>query len=70
VFGAPEGSYATYQVRKFDELARLLEDSAFAAADKLQIVEVFIGKMDAPRALKLQAEAVRDFVLYVAWRRN
>jgi len=57
VFGAAEGSYATYSVKTFEELAKLLKDPTFARADKLQLVEVFIGKMDAPRALKLQAEA-------------
>ncbi|EJU00145.1 pyruvate decarboxylase [Dacryopinax primogenitus] len=57
VFGAAEGSYATYQVKTFEELSALLKDPKFAAAEKLQIVELFIGKMDAPRALRLQAEA-------------
>ncbi|KZO92821.1 pyruvate decarboxylase [Calocera viscosa TUFC12733] len=57
VFGAPEDAYATHQVKTFEELEKLLDDPGFGSADRIQLVEVFIGKMDAPRALKLQAEA-------------
>ncbi|KZT54702.1 pyruvate decarboxylase [Calocera cornea HHB12733] len=55
VFGAAEDSYATHQVKTFEELSALMKEPSFAAADKIQFVEIFIGKMDAPRALKLQA---------------
>ncbi|KAH9814831.1 thiamine diphosphate-binding protein [Melampsora americana] len=48
-------STASYHIEKYDELVKLLNDATFRKADKIQLVEVKLGKEDAPRALKLQA---------------
>ncbi|KAG9235233.1 thiamine diphosphate-binding protein [Amylocarpus encephaloides] len=56
VLGAKEGSYRTYQVRTKAEVNKLFKDEEFNTADVLQIVEMFVPKDDAPRALKLTAE--------------
>ncbi|KAF5382607.1 hypothetical protein D9615_002967 [Tricholomella constricta] len=57
VFGDPDGKLSrTYTVRTKDDLSKLLEDKTFASADKIQLVEVMMDKLDAPRALKMQAE--------------
>lgn len=47
---------ASYRIEKYDDLVKLLNDPTFRKADKIQLVEVKLGKEDAPRALKLQAE--------------
>lgn len=57
VFGAKEGTYKTYQVKTKDEVNTLFADEQFNAAAKLQIVELFVPKKDAPRSLMLTAEA-------------
>jgi len=57
VFGAKEGTFKTYQVKTKDETNKLFAEEEFNAAGKLQIVEVFVPKKDAPRSLKLTAEA-------------
>jgi pyruvate decarboxylase len=46
----------SYTVHTKIELSALLDDKAFASADKMQLVEVMMDKMDAPRALKVQSE--------------
>ncbi|EGG07363.1 uncharacterized protein MELLADRAFT_43199 [Melampsora larici-populina 98AG31] len=46
----------SYRIERYDELVGLLKDSGFRKADVIQLVEVKLGKEDAPRALKLQAE--------------
>lgn len=38
------------------ELSQLLDEEAFARADQIQLVEVVMEKLDAPRGLKVQAE--------------
>ncbi|RDL32501.1 Uncharacterized protein BP5553_08957 [Venustampulla echinocandica] len=57
VFGAKDGTYRTYQVKTKDDVKKLFTDKQFNAADCLQFVELYIPKEDAPRALKLTAEA-------------
>ncbi|KAI9052497.1 hypothetical protein LZ554_003841 [Drepanopeziza brunnea f. sp. 'monogermtubi'] len=57
VFGAPEGKARTYQVKTKDEVEALFTDEKFNSADVLQFVELYIPKDDAPRGLKLTAEA-------------
>ncbi|KAL8858411.1 MAG: hypothetical protein Q9178_005092 [Gyalolechia marmorata] len=54
--GTPENS-KTYQVKTKQEAEDLFNDKKFAAAGKLQFVELFMPKEDAPKALKLTAEA-------------
>lgn len=56
-FGAKDGTYKNYQVRTKKEIHDLFEDKEFNAANVLQFVELFMEKEDAPRALKLTAEA-------------
>ncbi|KAF8635899.1 hypothetical protein AX15_000078 [Amanita polypyramis BW_CC] len=42
----------SYSVKTTHELSALLEDEIFNKADKMQLVEVMMDKLDAPRALK------------------
>ncbi|KAL5597038.1 hypothetical protein BROUX41_006295 [Berkeleyomyces rouxiae] len=56
VFGGNENNSRTYQVKTTGELELLLADEEFAAADVLQFVELYMPKMDAPRAMIMIAE--------------
>ncbi|KAF9565691.1 pyruvate decarboxylase THI3 [Agrocybe pediades] len=47
---------ASYTVTTKRELSDLLDDSSFASADKIQLVEVLMEALDAPQALVRQAE--------------
>ena len=65
--GGTEGlTCQSYTVRTKTELSRLLDDAAFAAADKIQHVSMVMPMHDAPRALKLQAELSGKANKYVA----
>ncbi|KAJ3573206.1 hypothetical protein NP233_g2580 [Leucocoprinus birnbaumii] len=56
-FGANLGKkHKSYKVESRAELDKLLNDSAFAAADMIQLVEVIMPALDAPQALERQAE--------------
>ncbi|KAG5727919.1 putative pyruvate decarboxylase C13A11.06 [Termitomyces sp. T112] len=58
VFGDPDEKISnSYTVRTKAELSDLLDNTTFAHADKMQVVEVIMEKLDAPIALRLQAEA-------------
>jgi len=57
VFGAEEGKTKSYQVKTKEEVNKLFADKEFNAANILQLVELYIPKKDAPRALVLTAEA-------------
>lgn len=57
VFGAAEGKSRTYQIKTKDEVEKLFHDDEFNSADVFQFVEIYIPKDDAPRGLKLTAEA-------------
>ena len=57
VFGAEADKHKSYQIKTKSQLNHLLGDKSFNAADILQFVELYIPKEDAPRALKLTAEA-------------
>lgn len=56
-FGGTEASSKTYQVKSKQEAEDLFNDEGFAKAEKLQFVELYMPKEDAPRALKMTAEA-------------
>lgn len=56
-FGGTSENSKTYQVKNKQEAEDLFNDATFAKADKLQFVELFMPKEDAPKALKLTAEA-------------
>ena len=47
----------SYTVCTKAELSDLLNNGGFACACKMQVVEVIMDKLDAPRSLRLQAEA-------------
>lgn len=49
-----------------DELDNLLQDGAFARAERIQLVEITMEQLDAPRALKLQAEMSGKTNAYIA----
>lgn len=57
VFGGEAKKAKTFQIRTKDEVNKLFQDKEFNAANVLQFVELYIPKVDAPRALKLTAEA-------------
>ncbi len=57
VFGAKAGEFKTYQVKTKEQVNDLFDNNEFKAAGVLQFVELYIPKKDAPRALKLTAEA-------------
>ncbi|KAF9468575.1 thiamine diphosphate-binding protein [Collybia nuda] len=46
----------TYTVRDKTNLSELLDDVTFASGDKIQLVEIIMDKLDAPRALQVQAQ--------------
>jgi len=56
-FGAKEGEYRNYTVRTKEEVDALFKDQEFSGARVIQLVELFMPREDAPRALKLTAEA-------------
>ncbi|KAJ7645426.1 pyruvate decarboxylase [Mycena polygramma] len=67
VLGDANGTLSkSYTVSTKDELSALLDDKTFAAADKIQLVEVMMPKHDAPRALVHQAELSGKTNAYVA----
>jgi len=56
-FGATPETSATYTIKTKDQCNELLTNKEFAKADKIQFVELYIPKKDAPRALILTAES-------------
>lgn len=50
-FGAASDESASFQVRTKKELDALLNDQKFASAPYIQLVEVYMPKEDAPRAM-------------------
>ncbi|KAI9822429.1 MAG: Pyruvate decarboxylase 1 [Pycnora praestabilis] len=57
VFGADPKKSKTFQVRTKEEVHNLFEDREFSSAPYIQFVELYMAKEDAPRSLKLVAEA-------------
>lgn len=57
MFGGTSETVSKIQVKTRDELDRLLEDDEFNKCKKLQFVELYMPKEDAPRALKMTVEA-------------
>lgn len=57
VMGLNDSEYQGHQVRTAGELEKLLTSEDFAASRKMQFVEVYMAKTDAPRALVMVAEA-------------
>jgi pyruvate decarboxylase len=49
-----------------DELDNLLQDEAFARAERIHLVEIMMEQLDAPRALKVQAEMSGKTNEYIA----
>ncbi|KAG6884170.1 hypothetical protein C0992_006841 [Termitomyces sp. T32_za158] len=52
-----EAISSSYTVHNKAELSQLLDNAIFARAEKMQMVEVMMDRLDAPLSLKLQAEA-------------
>ncbi|KAI4109005.1 MAG: hypothetical protein L6R37_000723 [Teloschistes peruensis] len=57
VFGGTEENSRTWQVRSKTEAEDLFRDEGFKRAERLEFVELYMPKEDAPRALKMTAEA-------------
>lgn len=57
VFGGTSDRTAKYQVKTVSELDTLLADEEFIAAKRLQFVELYMPREDAPKALVTTAEA-------------
>jgi len=56
-FGDLDGSLSkSYTVKTKQDVNDLLDNPTFAKADKIQLVEVCLDPLDAPRALVVQAE--------------
>ena len=65
--GGTEGkSCQSYTVRTRAELDALLNDAEFAKAERAQLVEIVMPRLDAPIALKRQAELSGKTNKYVA----
>ena len=57
VFGADAQRSRSYQIKTKQEAEDLFNDKEFSEAKYLQLVELFMPKEDAPKALKLTAKA-------------
>lgn len=55
-FGATDKQVKTWVIKTKVELEKLLKDEKFQNGDGLQLVELWMPKDDAPRALKVTAE--------------
>ncbi|KAF7299075.1 Pyruvate decarboxylase [Mycena indigotica] len=67
VLGDADGTKSkSYTVHNKAELSALLDNNEFAAADKIQLVEVMMPRLDAPSALERQAELSGKTNAYVA----
>jgi pyruvate decarboxylase len=67
VLGDPDGTKSkSYTVNNKKELSELLENTSFANAEVMQLVEVMMPMHDAPRALQVQAELSGKTNKYVA----
>lgn len=56
-FGADPAKSKSHQVKTKTEVDELFKNEEFSAAPYIQLVELFMPKDDAPKALKLTAEA-------------
>ena len=56
-FGAREGSYKFFQAKTRQDVVQLLEDESFATDKCLRLVELHMAYDDAPKALRVTAEA-------------
>lgn len=61
--GAKPGSSQSYSIFTPRQLQDLLKEETFQSAKKLQLVEVHMQPLDAPRALLIQAALVRVSLL-------
>ena len=56
VFNANPKKSKAYQVHTKTEMGKLLKDKSFATGKSIELVEVFMLKQDAPRALEVMAQ--------------
>jgi len=59
---------ASYTVNDKTELSNLLDDTSFAQANKIQVVEVIMEALDAPLALKGKARRLRIANDHAEWQ--
>jgi pyruvate decarboxylase len=65
--GGVEGQTSqSYTVHTKEELDKLLQVEAFARAERIQLVEIIMEQLDAPRALKVQAAMSGKTNAYIA----
>lgn len=57
MFGGTPDLVKTYQVKTRQELEELFGDEEFASATRLQFVELYMPKEDAPMSLRMTAKA-------------
>lgn len=62
VFGPGKDGAKKYQVKTRDELEKLLTDGEFNAAKKLQFVELYMPKKDAPLILQMESQSAAALV--------
>ena len=55
-FGATDEQVKTFVIKTKDEVESLFKDEKFQNAEGLQLIELWVPKKDAPRALKVTAE--------------
>jgi pyruvate decarboxylase len=60
LFGAPNGPRCSRQVRTTHEIEAILECVEYSSPTEIQLLEVFMDKMDIPWRLKAQIEIVRQ----------
>lgn len=58
--GKDEEKLESHEVRTQDELQALLTDPAFAVPDRIRMIEVYMPRGDAPRALLVQAKLTAE----------
>lgn len=60
-FGATEGSYKNHVVKTRTEVDQLFDNNQeFSSAPYIQLVEIYMPKMDAPRSLQVTAKVTAD----------
>lgn len=67
-FNADGHPHKTWLAETRGQFEEILSNDEFAKADKCQLIEVKMDRLDAPRALQLQAEMVSRLSHRSIWR--
>jgi len=59
-FGAKAGKYKNFVVKTRDDVEKLFDDQEFSSAPYIQLVELFMPKLDAPRSLRVTAKVTAE----------